>query len=441
MLPVQDGLVGTNPAHALVVAVVLVALTVPIALRHAHRERQEWLIPMVLGSLLLHFVGAVAQIIIVRAAYENSADFHLYDGQGRDLSRLWLSGHFQLPDRDIPGTGSVIVVTAAVYCVTGVDQLGGFFVFSWFAVLGSLAFYKAFRTALPEAGHARYAAMIFLLPSLWYWPTVAGKEAVMMLALGGMALGAARLLRGSRSGLWSLGWGVVLGSMVRPHEVAMVIGAFAVAVVVRKRAATLASPVAWAATAILIVGLGAVMALYTARYLGVTSLSSEAIVEVVNEANQSTQGTGAGYGSSHSSWNISPLYFPYDVVLVLLKPLPWEVASFGQALAALENLSLVALFVLSWRSLLAVPGHLRKSPFTVMALVYSIGFIYLFSALANVGLLVRERTLLFPFLFVLFALEPWGLRRRKTRFERAPATHRPSTLDQGHADRGVHHGR
>jgi hypothetical protein len=39
-----------------------------------------------------------------------------------------------------------------------------------------------------------------------------------------------------------------------------------------------------------------------------------------------------------------------------------------------------------------------------MCLLYSIGFLYVFSALGNVGLLARERTLLFPMLFVLFTL-------------------------------------
>lgn len=408
VLPVQQGLVGTSPFHAAAVALALLALTVPIALRSARREGQDWLIPLILGSLVLHFVGAVLQIILVRAIYDNSADFHLYNGQGRDLSQMWLSGHFQMPDRDIPGTGSVIVLTGLVYCVTGVDQLGGFFVFSWFAVMGTLAFYRAFRLALPHACHGRYAAMIFLLPSLWYWPTVAGKEAVMMLALGTMALGCARLLHGTRSGLWPLAWGAVLGGLVRPHEVAMVAGAFAVAIVFRKQAPSLAAPVIRVATVLVVAGGGLVMTWYTFRYLGITSLSSDAIVKVMNDANQSTQGSGAGYGSSHTSWHISPLYFPYDIVLVLAKPLPWEVASFGQALSALENLSIFALLALSWRSLVAIPGQLRRSPYALMALVYSVGFIYLFSALANVGLLVRERTLLFPFLFVLLALVPWG---------------------------------
>lgn len=401
MIDMSQGLVGTTPLHAATVALVLFALTVPIALRTAAREGRTWLVWLILGSLILHFLGSVLQVVVVRVVYDNSADFHLYNGQGRDLVEAWLSGHLTMPSRQIPGTGGVILLTALVYLVTGVDQIGGFFVFAWFSLLGLIAFYRAFRIALPDATDGRYAAMLFLLPSLWYWPTVAGKEAVMMPALGLMVLGSAQLMKRQWRGLAPLVSGGLLGSLVRPHEVALVFGAVAIAILVRRRPRrTLISPLQWATLFVFVSVSGVLVAWFTARYLGLSSLSSEAIVALVNDANENTQGAGVGYGSSHSEWNISPLYFPYDVVLVLFKPLPWEVGSFSQVIAAGENLSLLILLLLCWRALLTVPTALRRLPLVLAALVYSIAFIYLFSALANVGLLVRERTLLFPFLFV-----------------------------------------
>lgn len=233
-----------------------------------------------------------------------------------------------------------------------------------------------------------------------------------MLALGGIAWGAARLLAGEWQGVIPALAGTILGGLVRPHEVALLFGAFSLALLFRHRERrSLLSPVQWVLTLLIIGALGAAMTWFTARYLGITTLSSQAIVQVMNEANENLQGDGAGYGSSYSEWRPSPLYFPYDVVLVLLKPLPWEVSSMNQTIAMLENLSLVALFALSWRSIASVPGALWRSPFLLMCSSYSVVFIYLFSALGNVGLLVRERTLLFPFLFVLLAIRPWGFRR------------------------------
>jgi hypothetical protein len=149
---------------------------------------------------------------------------------------------------------------------------------------------------------------------------------------------------------------------------------------------------------------GAVLAVVTARFLGITSFSSSAISGAINNANAGLQGQGDGYGSSHSTWTANPLAFPVDVYTVLFLPLPFQVTSSTQAIAALENLSILALIAFSWRSLVGVPRQLKESPFVAMCLVYCLVFLYLFAALGNVGLLARERTLLFPFLFVLFAL-------------------------------------
>ena len=78
----------------------------------------------------------------------------------------------------------------------------------------------------------------------------------------------------------------------------------------------------------------------------------------------------------------------------------------------------------------------------MMCLVYSVGFIYTFAALGNLGLIERERTLLLPFLLVLVCIprspkgQPpryaWELRRRdRKRLQaaiaagRVPQTGRP----------------
>ena len=61
----------------------------------------------------------------------------------------------------------------------------------------------------------------------------------------------------------------------------------------------------------------------------------------------------------------------------------------------------------SWRPT-ASSGSCRAPcspvPYVMMCLVYSIGFIYAFAALGNLGLIYRERVMLLPFLMVLFAI-------------------------------------
>jgi hypothetical protein len=62
-----------------------------------------------------------------------------------------------------------------------------------------------------------------------------------------------------------------------------------------------------------------------------------------------------------------------------------------------------------------------------MCLIHSVRFLYLFSALGNVGRLARERTLLFPFLFVLFALSQPPSQRRVGGSRRAGARDRKAS--------------
>ena len=404
-ITLDPGLIGTSPVHALVVALVLFVVTVPLALTFAAREQQTWLTGVVLVSFGAHLVGSALQVLIVTRVYDNVADFHLYDGQGAALREAWLGGSFPTAGLEIPGTGSVSIATGAVYSVVGVDQLGGFFVFSWLGLLGLMAAYRAFRLCVPDGEHRRYAWLLFLMPSLLYWPTVAGKEAVMLLALSLMLLGAAHVFTHSVvRGSGYLAVGSVIGGLIRPHEVALLFGAFCVGILVRRSPhPSVITPLRWTLTFLVVAAVGIVMLKVTASFLGITDYSPSGVAAAINDANAATQGEGEGFESSHATWNPSPLYYPQDVYLVLFKPLPFESTEMTQLISSAENTLLIVLLGCFWRSLAAVRKRLR-SPYVAMCLVYSLIFIYLFASLGNVGLLVRERTLLFPMLFALLAL-------------------------------------
>jgi len=424
---IGEPLVGTSLPHAFFIAAVLFAITVPIALTMAKRYGQRWLAPLILAALGLHFLGSVLQVIIVRIVYSNVADFNRYNGQGALLAETWRSGTLSFAglNLDVPGTGMVSILSGVVYSVVGIDQLGGFFVYTWFSLLGLLAFYRAFLIVLPTGNHKRYAVLLLLLPSLFYWPSAAGKEAVMMLSLGLMTLGFAHIFTGRWTGLAPLLAGSILGGLVRPHEVAMLFGSFAVGLLTRRTLRrSLVAPVRWAATFVVMGVVGAGLFVVTADFLGISPFDINALVQTLTDQNEVIQ-EEAGSGSSYL-WNPSPLYYPVDVYYVLFKPLPFEVTSATQAFAAMENLTIMALLAASWRSLASVPRRMRESPFVVMCVVYSLGFIYVFSALGNVGLVARERTLLFPLLFVLLAL-PTAAKKltldqpaAQQRFRRAP---------------------
>jgi hypothetical protein len=63
-----------------------------------------------------------------------------------------------------------------------------------------------------------------------------------------------------------------------------------------------------------------------------------------------------------------------------------------------------------------VPRAAFSRAYVMMCAVYCLGFIYTFAALGNLGLITRERTLLFPFLMVLLSI-PRAPKGRPPRFE------------------------
>src|SRR5207248_10809458 len=69
-----------------------------------------------------------------------------------------------------------------------------------------------------------YALLLFFSPTLFFWPSIIGKEAVMVLVLGAACLGAAQLLTGRFRGLVWLAVGLTGAAIVRPH-MALIVGA------------------------------------------------------------------------------------------------------------------------------------------------------------------------------------------------------------------------
>lgn len=406
-------LTSSAPGAALV-ALVLVGLTLPVARGVARRDGDARLSGLIMCALVLHLLGSLAQIFIVDHVYGGIADFLRYDHQGALLSANFRRGNFSTAGSGVTsvlGDGSVSIIAGIVFAVVGVDQAAGFFVFSWMALMGLVLFYRAFAVGFPDGDRRRYALLVFLLPSLLYWPSVVGKEAVMMLALGIAALGGARVLARARGGLGLLLVGLAIGAAVRPQEALLFFGAFFVAYLLRRRQpAGALAPLRGAGRLVLLLGAGAALLLLTEKLLGSAHLAGSSLTGVLSKVHANNTGTGAGFGSSDVAYSPNPLYFPRDLYTVVLDPLPVQAHSATQLAASLENTVILALVLTSLRRLGQALRASFHRPYVMAAVIYSAGFAYVFAALGNLGLIDRERALLFPFLLVLFAvpLSPRG---------------------------------
>jgi hypothetical protein len=294
------------------------------------------------------------------------------------------------------------VLTGWVYAITGTTIVGGYLVFSLFGFWGLYFFYRAFRTAFPQGDHKRYALILFFLPSLLFWSSSIGKEAWMTLCLGVTAFGAARLLSHRRGGLPVVLIGVVGLIMVRPH-VALVafLALFAGYIVRPARRPSLTSPIAKVGGIIILLLVGFLVLSQVQNFFGVTKLDTAAVDTVLERTNtQSAQG-----GSEYQVEQVSgPLGFVKATIAVVFRPWPYEAHNAMSAIASLEGVLILGLFLISARRLAQLPRLLLRAPYVMFATVFSIGFIIAFASVGNFGILVRQRVQLYPFLFVLLAL-------------------------------------
>jgi hypothetical protein len=408
--------VATNPIVALFVAVILFGLGRMIIQRVAVAEATPWLVRIMTAGLVLHLLAAPAQIFVVDHFYHGIADWIRYTHQGSILG-----GNFRRFDfttsganvRQIVNDGSVSIATGIVMAIVGINELATFLVFSWLSFIGCIFFYRAFSLTFRGANDRRYALMLFLLPSLIFWTADVSKEAIMMFALGLTAYGAAKILARRRGGFVLLVPGVAIGVLIRPNELLLILAAFAVAMMVptaavRKNLGGSRRILSLILLTVLIV----LSAALTLRYLhgsGAGSLS-------LQQTNANNQGSGLGFGSSGVPYSTNIATYPRDIYEVLFNPLLVNAHGFGELVAALENSAVIVLILISLRNLRMVPRAAFARPYVMLCLTYTAAFIYTFAALGNLGLIERERVMMFPFLLVLLCI-PRTPKTQRTRFE------------------------
>jgi hypothetical protein len=435
--PQASGLptVGSSLPVAIVVGLVLFGLGVLIARRVARGDLFAGLAGVMIASVALHLVCAPAQIYVVDHFYGGVADWLRYDHQGSLLADNVRNGHLTFAGTGIHrllGDGAVSIAGAVIMTVVGPDQLAAFFVSAWLAFVGTVFFYKAFAITFPNSNRRRYALLVFLFPSLLFWTADVSKESIMLFALGLTAYGMAQILTRKGIGyLWAL-LGGALAVVVRPDELAILVVAFAIAMVVRAVTRTPASKRNLLGTTFAFVFVTAavlITAFVTAHF--VHNLTGSGITNALSKVSSNNQGTGAGFGSSSVAYSTNPLWYPRDIYTVLFDPLPFSAHSTTQIFAALENTLILVVILLSFRQLRSVPRACLRRPYVLAALLYSAAFVYAFAALGNLGLITRERTLVLPLLFVLLAVPlaargaspyPWQRPKRdeRPREPRAP---------------------
>jgi hypothetical protein len=254
----------------------------------------------------------------------------------------------------------------------------------------------------------RYARWIWLFPSLWYWPSSVGKEALIMLGLGTAVAGF--IGRGERVNWLLLTLGTTLVVAVRPQVAAVAMVAFILAhwLSLGSRRWTTATTI----QALIILGIGLGGIRLSLRFIGVDGIGAEGIQSYM-EAESAGAADG---GSAIESVGVGWAGVPFALTNILTRPFPWEVRNAQMFLASLEILGFWAIVWYRRRNFLAALRGWRSDRLLRLAVPFILIYaITLGMLIANLGIIARQRVFLFPFLFVLVEAVPLRTTSRRLR--------------------------
>ena len=398
---------------------VLLVVSVPVFVWMGKQEGWPRMAAWLTLALVAKFAFSMARYFVIFRVYKGEGDAGIYVEAAAELSkrmRLGLPLH-PLDHRinSYPVSSQYMGdITGLFFYVTGSSKYATFIIFSWFCFIGQLLTCQALKIAVPEARYRRYVLLVLFLPSLLFWPSSAGKEAVMVLCFGLCALGAAMLL-GQRTNLWGFLpflAGCWAAFMIRPHIAVMALAALAAAfgigaVLGKGDGSTANSKQKTSSRALRIVGLVVMLAIFTGassqvgRLLGAEDkgdgVSTSDLLE--KTAKQSSIGNSAFAPAMVSN----PVEVPWGVTSVLFRPFPWE-ANGGSLIAAGESALLAGLFVVSAGRLHTLWTLVRRRAYLVFMLAFTIEFAIAFSYIGNFGILARQRVVMLPAVLVLLAL-------------------------------------
>jgi hypothetical protein len=403
-------LMGYTMAHSdystwgvFIVGPVLVAISVPMLRAAARRETDHRMQRIIYWAFALKLFAAVPRYAVALLLYQGGTDAVRYHHAGQTFAPVLRS--LQIPDYgpQLIGTSFMELLTGGLYVVTGPTLFGAYLVFTWVGFWGMYLCYRAFVRAVPQGNHRAYALLIFFWPSMLFWPSGIGKEAVMSLCIGMSACGAARIYTRARFGFLLLAIGLGASTLIRPHMTLILFAAISTGYLLRPGGprATPLTPVA-KVTGVAVLSLSSVLVLnQAASFLDVEGpIGASSVDTVVANAVERTNEGGSTFSAQPVS---SPADLPRAAVTVLIRPFPWEAHNAQSVVSALEGLVLVYLFWRYRNRVRRLPIHLRAS-YPTFCLLYTLMFIYAFSTFGNFGILARERVQVLPFVLALVCL-------------------------------------
>lgn len=291
------------------------------------------------------------------------------------------------------GTAAVDGLTSLLVHGLGFNMLSCFLLFNIFGSVGLLAFDGSLKhaTQFKSKFLKRLATLIIFLPSVSFWSSAIGKDAISFLAVG-LAMWSALQLN---KRVWLMVLSISLMLAVRPHMAGMIVIGLALSIMFDKKT----NIVRRLGLGIIAMIGAAVMIPFALQYAGVSDPSSaEAIMDYVENRQSYNMEGGGGV-------DISSMSLPMQLFTYMFRPLIFEAHSVTALAAALDNLVLLYLFIVGGYALVMKKARKFTENRKFMWVYAGLAWLVLAMTSANLGIAVRQKWMFAPMLiFLLISL-------------------------------------
>lgn len=374
----------------LIIAIIFFSIIVYfVGQRQVPRQFQN----MVTNSILIRIVAVFAYALVVFAIYGGGGDPVIYFRWGQRFAGYFrdfdLSPFF---DRNLwrgpafTGTNFVGYPAALLIVLVGESFRGTWLLYSSLCLIGLFYFAKVFYRGYGGIEYKNYLYILLLYPSLWFWTASVSKDTWVIFGVGVFLTG--MVSKNRKQSIYVMSFGLFWCYLVRPQMAAML--AFALA-----GAYFISTLKKFTFQNVFILILAVIGAFYFLSVVGVEDVSE------VTEFAQETQ-RKSSYGGSEISISQGPLKFIQAPINILLRPFPWEVGGFLQIISFFDIYFIWFLAFRNWNSVKRAVLMIRKDRLIAFCFI----FIGLFAvggglALVNLGLIARQRIILYPFMFMI----------------------------------------
>lgn len=283
-----------------------------------------------------------------------------------------------------PGTEFVKYMTTYFTRGLGLNYLNTTLVYSLFGAIGLTLFYLSLKKHLKIMPW--YWGLIVFLPSLSYWSSAIGKDAISFLSVCILLYA---VTTAKRKNLLC-GISILLMLMVRPHVAFMIVGSFVFYFIVQSKAHIILKLII-----LPFITFGSIILLnYATEYAGVDEASVSGVAEFYDSRQGINNHGGGGIDTSSMS-------LPLKVFSYMFRPLPFEASSLITFIASIENSILLLSFIYliySARSRLKLLIEGKNLWLTTYVVFASIILSY---GLSNLGIAARQKWMFMPILIYL----------------------------------------